>query len=303
MRVSYFRTLLCACSGVVMLGFGVSGNVFAENQPTAEKPGVSLDQQLYGKGSDIQITSDEVAAWRKYMVPPNIDPTNRALLDVMLQVRLFAKEARKAGLDKQTNLQYRISFIEDKLLADAYAESFLSKGLNFNDEALESYYLAHFEEFQKPRSFELFRLITQDEAVANQALGEASSPGADFSVVVASYSCDPATKPKKGAMGKVTEERLPASLKEHIGELKAGAVLGPFSSDGFYFVYYIKSVDESKPETLEEARPKIFAKARELKGLEALKKHSDELAVAHSFKWEDWVIELMKNEPSPVGAR
>lgn len=294
------RKLLCIFSSVMVLGIVSVVDVLADNQVSGA---AKVEQRLYGKGTDFQITSDEVGAWRKYMVPPTIDPTNRALLDVMLQVKFFSREARKLGLDKDKELQYRISFIEDKLLADAYAESFMDKGLNFSNEALESYYLSHLEDFQKPRSFEVYRLVTQDEALAKRAVDEASSPGADFSVIVDSYSCDPATKPKKGAVGKLSEDRLPASLKERSGQLKAGEVLGPFSSDGFFFVYHIKSIEEAKPETLIEAKPKIFAKAKELKGQEVLKKHSEELAVAYSFKWEDWVIEMMKNEPSPVGAR
>lgn len=294
MVLKKYRVLLCAIAGSMAIGMW---SAYAEDVKQTE--GKQGTVKTIGSGNNIQITDEDVGLWRKYLVPSNVTPTNKALYNRILETFLFAKEAENKGLESK-EIELRTQVYKNSLLAKEYEQACIANNLHFTESEIESFYLSHLEEAMRSSVYELYRIVVQDEATAQRVFDEASSPGIDFTVLVQNYSCDPGTKARQGNVGKVEEKNLPPLIANTVKVMQSPGVIKPVSENGFYYIYWVKNIEPAYAIPLEKARDEIIKKAEAIKKHELISKCREELVAKYGFKWTDEVATMLENEPSPV---
>jgi parvulin-like peptidyl-prolyl isomerase len=252
---------------------------------------------VYGTGDGLKVTETEVDAFKKYMVPGQVVPTQKDLLRVILNQRLFAAEAETSGLSEDPETKTRVDLVRQKALAEAYARRYLERELKIDDQVIESYYLSHLEEFTSPGKIHLFRLVVKDGEKAKELLEAAKKAPDSFPELVKAHSVDPVTWWKDGDMGMVDEARLKPEIRTALEGLSAGGVAGPLELHGFYYIFWIKDVQPEVVIGLDKLRDQLREKVESHKRQEVLQAHSNELAEKYHFRWQP---EVLKDAEKPA---
>jgi parvulin-like peptidyl-prolyl isomerase len=96
----------------------------------------------------------------------------RELVDLLIDQKLMAAAARAIGLDASEKLVDDLAtaggstFQQERLLAQAYIDFSLEDAGAVSDEAIESYYSTHVEEFTVPERIRLTRVVLPSEVAA-----------------------------------------------------------------------------------------------------------------------------------------
>jgi parvulin-like peptidyl-prolyl isomerase len=198
----------------------------------------------------------------------------KLLLNEMVELELFAQEAKRRGLDQQPETQERLrQMLRDELLRDVRREL---KGPNdLNEADVRKYYDAHKAEFNEPerRRVSHIALASQSEAKALLAKAQEATP-ADWGKLVLERSLDKgpkslgATPPElAGDLGIVgppghprgANPRVPEALRAAAFKIdKVGGVLGEVVADGGQFhIVRLAAKTEARERSFEEAERTI----------------------------------------------
>ncbi len=256
----------------------------------------SYAERVLGKGHGIKITDNDVDLFKQYLVPKNIEPTQKALFEVILKTKLFSLAAQKEGLDEQEKIKKRLELEKEKILAQIYAQNYLNKNLKIDDQVIESYYLSHIDEFTMPARLKLYRLVVPTLDEAQKVYKEAQRNPSEFPKLVEKYSIDPATKWKKGEMGQVALNRLRPEIKQVLSEPKTGMITKPLKIHGFYYIFWVKEVEPKRIIPLEKVKRELRDKIAKQKQQEVLQAHLAELQKKYGFKWEPAVQNMMQQK-------
>ena len=170
-------------------------------------------------------------------------------------------------------------------------------------EEIESFYDSELEtQFTEPESREARVIVNKDEAKVKEAqeqLEEDNSP-ANWKKVAAKVSEDPNTKSKGGLQAGLTEELLQSQpeLSAAIFDNAAGAIVGPTSVAGKFFLTEVVKLNPSKTQSLKEARGQIKSQLDQ----QLQQEFFSEFVADYQSKWEsrtfcaeDFLIEECAN--------
>ncbi len=241
---------------------------------------------LYGKGNGVTITAQEADVFKKRMVPNEVIPPQKEMLRVMLQNRLFAKEAEAQNLLTNKDLAIELELLKENRLAKAFADDYLQKNLKLDDSVLESYYLSHVEDYKTPRQFEMSRLIFDNQEKAQAAVQQLQQDSNAFSNLLKT-SMDPALRQKDGKMGLIKETDLKPEIKNAVSGIKENGIAGPVEINGFYYVFKVnKVIPESFKSFADVKNDKaLYDKIAMQKRDEVLKKYAEDLVKKYGFEW------------------
>lgn len=254
--------------------------------------GPQKDSDVLAKGNGFVITRQDVEALTK-TVPPYLRIPFDEKLRVLINRKLLVLEARREGLNKQKNVQVRVSQAAEEALAKIYEKYYLAKNLQVSQDIAKSYYLAHLDEFAEPRQIRLARLIVKDEALSHN-LYEKLGKGADFKELVAKYSMDPALQSEGGDMGWIDPSRLLPEFKKAVLALKAGQVSQPIERKGYYYIFMVQEIRNKKEKPFDEVRDDIAKKLINLKKRDVLNSLTLELRRRYN-------VEITSGKPRKSG--
>jgi len=286
MRLRYKTFFSAAC--LTFLASSLAQPALAEND-------------LYGKGNGVSITAQEAEVFKNRMVPKEVIPPKREMLRVMLQQRLFAKEAETQILPKDKDLAVELELLKENRLAKAFADDYLQKNLKIDDAVLESYYLSHIEDFKTPKQFDLSRLIFDNQEKAQAAVQQLQQRPDAFSDLVKT-SMDPVFRQKEGKMGLIKETDLRPEIKNALSDIKENGIAGPVEINGFYYVFRVnKIVPESHRSFADVKNDKsLYDKIAGAKKDEVLRKYAEELAKKYGFEWTELAKEGWDSPIAPI---
>lgn len=260
------------------------------------------EKGLYGKGNGVTITAQEVDVFKNRMVPREVIPPKKELLRVMLQNRLFAKEAEAAQiLSKDKNLAIELELLKENRLARAFAEDYLQKNLKIDDSVLESYYLSHIEDYKTPRQFDLSRLIFDSQEKAQSAVQQLQQRPDAFSDLVKN-SMDPVLRQKEGKMGLLKETDLKPEIKNAVSDTKENGIAGPVEMNGFYYVFRVNKIVPESHKSFADVRndKTLYDRIAISKKDELLKNYAEELVKKYGFEWTDLAKEGWNDPIAPI---
>ena len=259
-------------------------------------------ERILGKGSGVQISDQDVELFQKYLIPKNVEPTDRALFEAILKTKLFYKAALDSGMDKKKDVRIMLELEKQKNLAQVYALDYLEKNLKIDEAVIKSYYLSHIEEFTMPARLKLYRIVVMSPEHAQKVFAEAKIKPEDFPKIVEKYSIDPSTKWKKGEMGWISFEKLRPEIKKALGEPKVNALTKPIEIHGFYYIFWVKELQPKRVIPLNKLTMELKEKIAQQKRQQILQEHLQELKKKYGFQWDPSVQSVM-NQRQHLGIK
>ncbi|WP_287899806.1 peptidylprolyl isomerase [Brevundimonas sp.] len=186
-----------------------------------------------------------------------LDPASdlfRRVLDEVIDQKLLAREAERRRLDASPLAQRRLEATRERILGDMLVESVVNDAVT--DQDVQRLYN---EQLRLARSSEEYRLrliLSRTKPEADAVVGVLAQ-GAGFEAVATERSIDEATRFSGGDLGYSTLDVLPQAYADALRDKPAGAVVGPFETEGGWAVLKIEDRRKENPPTLEQARPQI----------------------------------------------
>lgn len=217
--------------------------------------------------------------------PPN--QRRAILIDVLVNLKVMANAAQKAGMADTDEFTRRMQFLRDRALRDAYFDA--EVGSKVTEEDLRQAYEENVasDKQQEVRARHIL-VNTEEEA---KAVIEELDGGADFAELAKQKSTGPSSA-DGGDLGFFGEGDMVPQFWEAASALKAGEVSGPVQTEFGWHVIKVEEIRDREPppfEALTDQIREFLVRQRFTQVIEGLKK--------------DAVIEITEGagatEPSP----
>lgn len=183
------------------------------------------------------------------------------------------------------------------------------------DKEVAAYYREHPGEFERPKQIRVAHILVRVPAVggseaeagarakAEEALGRIRR-GADFAKVAQEVSEDPATAPKGGELGWISQGEMVPAFEQAAFALPPGEVGGPVRTAFGYHLIKVIEAKEAQKTSLKDATPSIRSKLQAEKLARQLKAKAEEAAEAlrgaKAFAQEAKRLGLSPREAGPL---
>jgi EpsD family peptidyl-prolyl cis-trans isomerase len=175
------------------------------------------------------------------------------LLNVLVEQRLLAQQARKDGLEKDPNVIQALQAAERQVLAQAYVEKLTSNVVKAGDTQISDYYNQHVELFSQRRIYRLQEIIIpvspENATAVKSRLGSGSNLN-DLMQWLKSQNI-----PVRGAQTVKSAEQLPLELLAKLHPLQDGQAITMEGANQVTILALTGS--QLQPLSLEQARPAI----------------------------------------------
>lgn len=179
----------------------------------------------------------------------------RQVLEDVINRKLLVEEALRRKLDKDPQVQRRLTAARDKMLADTLVDEVVNKAISEN--AIRALYQEQLKLSKQMDELHLRQIVTPTQAEA-ETVKKLLQGGASFDAVAVQRSTDAATRFSGGDMGFITTDVLPPSYGPLVKDAKAGDLIGPIKVDGGFAVVKVEERRPEPPITLDAARPQII---------------------------------------------
>ncbi len=227
----------------------VIAEVTAEEPITVGEFTKTLDEKLYH--------GVERAAEAK-----RLQDRKNALLEQMIQNRVFRKEGLRKEFDKTEAYQDRVKESERSVIFSSFVEKVIVRDLKLNDEEIQNYYNEHSRDYSIPELMRIRSIVFKEKKDAEAALQNLSG-GTDFNWLSANADgrLDDKTEGLLQFQGGLL---LTTSLPEGVRNTLSGSHAGDFkiyeSPEGYHYLLSIEQVVPSKPQPIEQIREEIKQK-------------------------------------------
>ena len=250
MKVHSFSPAILLCVAALILSVTGCG----DEKSHVKKPG----ETVVARVGDEEITSavlDRALAG----IPEGMRERHRdKVLDHMIEVRVFAEEARKAGLDKDPQIKEALAKAEDEILARSFVNKHIDQQAAPSEEELKKFYVAHKDQFVVPESVLIQRILVKKRAEAEEVL-KALKEGAGFEALAKEKSVAPSSARGaphewlyRGRTDPVLEQMAFRLEKEKLSDVIE-------TREGFQLIKVLDRRGEREI-PFEEAKPKIHAR-------------------------------------------
>jgi EpsD family peptidyl-prolyl cis-trans isomerase len=141
----------------------------------------SQEKVLASVGDGV-ITADDLETVLRKMPERKRNSMRAKALDDLIEARVFAREAIRAGLDQDPEVQEAIEKETKEKLAYYFVQKRIDLEAEPGEEALREYYDNHQDEFVVPESVRLQQVVVRDEQLAKEIL-QSLKEGASFEKV------------------------------------------------------------------------------------------------------------------------
>lgn len=205
--------------------------------------GPSKSGPVVASGNGITITAPELKARLDEQSPfirqrfTTLD-RKKEFLNNLIQFELLAKEAEKAGMEKDADVQYLVKrAMVQKYLQKKFADTEGAK--NLPDSELQKFYEEHKDDYQKPPRVRLSVILVKGDAAKAKKIAatikdqEKKNPLA-FAAAVRDSSQDEATRNQGGDLGYKSKDELEKAYGKPFADaamaLKDGELAGPLDT-------------------------------------------------------------------------
>jgi peptidyl-prolyl cis-trans isomerase C len=253
---------------------------------TAAEPALGTSTEPLAIQGDITLTQGEIDAAFARIKPEHrlmfIRSGERVdqLVRTLLQNKMLATEAQKAGFDQEPLVRGRVTQVGEKELADAWLDRVMEQAPDADYEALaHENYLAHPEAWQSEEMVDVTHLlISSENKSAEEALELAASlrarveeNPAEFDALVAEYSEDPSKGLNQGRFPRMKRGEMVAPFEEVAFALAdEGEISQPVETTyGYHLIRLNRKMpqqllpfDQVREQATEQAREKHLAEYR-----------------------------------------
>jgi len=218
--------------------------------PAKAAPAGSSDKQLYSQGQFDLLLKERLAQGGQDS--PEI---RNAVKDELNTRELLAREAKKEGLDKNTDVKTQMDLAAQTVLVRAYVTDWVKKN-PIPDAELHKEYDAIKAQIGD-KEYEVRHILVKTEDQAKDIISELQK-GAKFDELAKARSEDPGSKDKGGDLG----WNAPANFVKPFGDAMKATPKGKFTPQPVqtqfgWHVIMLEDVRDTKPPTFEEVKPQL----------------------------------------------
>lgn len=217
----------------------------APAQPTAETVVATVGDQTITEG-DLAYAAQDL---QQQLGQVPADQRRAFLVTVLIDMKLLAKAARDAGLDKTDTFKRELTYLEDRSLRREYFNEKLA-GTVTDDVIKAAYdkYVADFKPVEEVHARHIL-VATEDEAKAVKADLAAGKP---FEVEAMEKTTDPSGKQNGGDLGFFSKGQMVPEFEQAAFAMNAGDISDPVKSQFGWHIIKVEEKRMSSPETQEQ---------------------------------------------------
>ena len=221
-------------------------------------------------------------------IPPNQQRT--ALIQVLIDIRLLAKAAETAGLDKDKDVAGKLAFAHDTTLRSEYLKSKVTASVT--DDAAKKRFDEEIAKFVPSDEIHVLHILVKTEDEAKAVIADLDK-GGDFAAIAKEKSLDPGSGPQGGDLGFIGRGKTVKPFEDAAFALDAGAYTkAPVQSE--YGWHVIKVTEKRK-----EPAPTFDAEADRIKQELAQETMKNEIASLRAAAKIDIVPQAAPAAPAP----
>jgi peptidyl-prolyl cis-trans isomerase C len=176
------------------------------------------------------------------------------VLEDLIETRLFAMEAEKRQIDRNTDVRNRLERARELILAGALNDQIRDTALD--ESAVERMYREQVRLLRNGREVHIRQIVLGGKEAAAAAKRRLDA-GEAFEALAYELSLDRATATEGGDMGFQLPEGLPDGLREAAGGTPVGQIAGPIQTTQGWHIIKIEERREEAPPSIESLRPRI----------------------------------------------
>jgi len=230
-------------------------------------------ENILVKIGDNVITKEDIE-WRIQGLPEEQqrrfknDSGKKELLEMLVQNRLFAMEAKAEKMDQQKGLAIGIEDVVNYYMAKSYIKYKITEKIKVSEADIKKYYAEHKEDFKTPPTVKIQHIlikavpdaIYKDEVTAlkkAKRIKKELDEGADFAKMAQQYSDDAETKKSGGVLDYIRVENINPDVGAVVNLMKVGQISKPVRNVMGYNIVKLLDKKPAKHLTQEEAAPQI----------------------------------------------
>ncbi len=291
------KKVLLAALMVVLAGCG--------GKTGAESPAGPVAAKVNGEAIDAHSVEAQLAKVGLKDSAQSQEAANQ-MLNVLLEQRLLAQQARKSGLDKDAAVNDAVQAAERQVLAQAYIDKITVNAAKPTDAEVKDYYDKHPELFSERRIYRLQELQIQVNPENVGAVKARLSNGANLNELVEWLKSQ--NIPTRGAQSVKPAEQLPLELAARLHPLKDGQAITLENPRQFTVLAITGS--QTQPLTLDQAHALIERFLLTMHKRDMAKADLDKLRAAAKIEYvapyaqakaANHVVSATKDEPAEPG--
>jgi peptidyl-prolyl cis-trans isomerase C len=205
------------------------------------------DPNVLARVGGEKITEEQVQEILDRMSPVGRPPdAKKRILDNIIELQVFALEAKKAGLADDPEVKKRLKEVTTVVMARSFFDKCVAGKAEVTDEAAKVQYEANKAAYMSPAQVHFSQIMAKDKKTAEQLLARLKK-GASFEELAKKESKDPMTAPRGGEMGWQTLGSFDPALDAAAAKLKAGELSGPIETRrGFHILKLVERRDKQQ---------------------------------------------------------
>ena len=200
--------------------------------------------RLLARVGNETITEAEVNGVLSQMPARERDEARGRVLNGIIELYVFANEARKAGMLDDPEVKERLKEATRLVLARGFREKYLRRKAAVSEEEARKAYEERKANFVVPEQLNLQRILVKDKAKAEEVLARLKK-GESFEELAKKESQEPMSASRGGNLGWRSADSLSPALRKSATALKAGELSEPVQSyNGYYIIKLLGKKDE-----------------------------------------------------------
>ena len=230
----------------------------AAEAPAAEAPAAPTPDTVVATVGDQTITEADIAFAAEDLQEnlAQIPPEQRRgfLVSVLIDMKLMAKAAREAGMDKTELFQRRSQYLEESALRRAYFGEEIAASIT--EDTLKADYDAYVADFEPQEEAHARHILvaTKDEADAVAAELAAGKP---FEVLAMEKTIDPSGKQSGGDLGFFGKGQMVPEFETAAFALEPGQVSEPVESQFGWHIIKLEEKRMTSPAPFAQLMPQL----------------------------------------------
>lgn len=259
------QRLGCVLILVFFLFLGGCGKKDSE-KPASGTPKSAADKSaVVAKIGDETITLNQIdsaighlpAAYQEKL---KTDEGRKYVLDDLVKVTIFSKEAERLKLDQKPEVSESLRDIRKRILASELIRAEMAKLAVPGEKEASEYYKNNEERFTKSQEFKVRQILVRTKVEAEQVVKELKS-GADFAKTAKEKSIDP-SKASGGNVGWVNRRIMNPAIAETVSKLAKGEISHPIQSPNGFHILLVEDKRTGKPLDFNQVKPAIIQTLR-----------------------------------------
>lgn len=227
----------------------------------------------------------------KMMRPLMDEDTRQRIIDNWIDYRVVDLEALSRRYDETSDLKERIKRYTDQLLKKAFYDRIVRPVISISPQEVRDYYETHREEFKRPISYKIQKIVVDSESLAREILSDLRK-GADFAYLARRYSKDTSST-RGGIVGWKTLDQMPLVLSEEVRRLSMGEVSDIVKYGSQYVIIKILDITDGGYKEFDSVKEIIQKRIFKKKFEERLRAYIERLKAKASIEInEDEVREI-----------